>query len=103
MFVRDQLTGTTERVSVNSAEVQGNRHSRESVPAISASVAAQPTQTAGLSLVSVEIESGPSILYESADWVVGVRVLDPGGRTSRSPQRLTTSTLESMASSPPRL
>jgi hypothetical protein len=36
------------------------------------SVAVEPTQTAGLSLVSVEIESGPSILYESADWVAGV-------------------------------
>lgn len=36
VFVRDQWTGTTERVSVSSAEVQGNRHSRESVPAISA-------------------------------------------------------------------
>lgn len=42
-------------------------------------VALEPTQTAGLSLVSVEIESGPSILYESAEWVAGVRVLDPNG------------------------
>ena len=43
------------------------------------SVAVEPTQTAGLSLVIVEIESGPSILYEVADWVTGVRVLDPDG------------------------
>ena len=43
------------------------------------SVAVEPTQTAGLSLVSVEIEPGPSILCESADWVAGVRVLDPNG------------------------
>lgn len=43
------------------------------------SVAVEPTQTAGLSLVSVEIDSGPTIMYESADWAAGVRVLDPEG------------------------
>jgi hypothetical protein len=42
-------------------------------------VAVEPTQTAGLALVSVEIESGLDILFEVADWVPGVRVLDPNG------------------------
>ena len=65
------------------------------------SVAVEPTQTAGLSLVSVEIDSGPSILYESAEWVPGSECLIPMARTSRSPQHLTTSNSEPMASSPP--
>jgi hypothetical protein len=42
-------------------------------------VAVNPTQTSGLSLVSVETESGPSSLFERAEWVAGVRVLDPNG------------------------
>jgi hypothetical protein len=46
---------------------------------IVASVAVEPTKTAGLALVSVEVESGLDILFEIADWVPGVRVLDPNG------------------------
>lgn len=34
-------------------------------------VAVNPTQTSGLALVSVGIESGPSILFGSAEWVAG--------------------------------